>query len=85
MTVSPIAVATGAYRGLGLETYRQLAERGYRVILTARREAEGQAAAARLADRGLDVRFRALDVTDEASMQRLRDELRDELGPSTVW
>jgi len=80
MTVSPIAVVTGAYRGLGLETCRQLAERGYRVVLTARREVEGAAAAARLADRGLDVRFRALDITDAASVQRLRDNLRDELS-----
>jgi NAD(P)-dependent dehydrogenase (short-subunit alcohol dehydrogenase family) len=80
MTVLPIAVVTGAYRGLGLEICRQLAERGYRVVLTARREAEGRAAADGLADRGLDVRFRALDVTDAASVQRLRDGLRDELG-----
>ena len=80
MTVSPIAVVTGAYRGLGLETCRQLAERGYLVVLTARREAEGQAAASRLADRGLDVRFRVLDVTDAASVQRLRDGLKDELS-----
>lgn len=80
MTVSPIAVVTGAYRGLGLETCRQLAERGYHVVLTARREAEGQAAAARLADRGLDVRFRPLDVTDTPSVQRLRHNLRDEFG-----
>jgi len=80
MTDSPVAVVTGAYRGLGLETCRQLAERGYLVVLTARREAEGKAAADRLADRGLDVRFRALDVTDAASVQRLRDGLRDKLG-----
>ena len=80
MTVSPVAVVTGAYRGLGLETCRQLAEHGYRVVLTARREVEGQAAAARLADRGLGVRFRALDVTDTASVQRLRDNLKDEFG-----
>jgi NAD(P)-dependent dehydrogenase (short-subunit alcohol dehydrogenase family) len=80
MTDSPIVVVTGAYRGLGLETCRQLAECGYLVVLTARREAEGRAAADGLADRGLDVRFRALDVTDAASVQRLRDGLRDELG-----
>jgi len=80
MTDSPIAVVTGAYRGLGLETCRQLAERGYRVVLTARLEAEGRAAADGLADRELDIRFRALDVTDAASVQRLRDGLRDELG-----
>jgi NAD(P)-dependent dehydrogenase (short-subunit alcohol dehydrogenase family) len=80
MTDSPVAVVTGAYRGLGLETCRQLAERGYRVVLTARREVEGRAAADGLVDRGLDVRFRALDVTDAASVQRLRDGLREEHG-----
>jgi NAD(P)-dependent dehydrogenase (short-subunit alcohol dehydrogenase family) len=80
MTDSRIAVVTGAYRGLGLETCRQLAECSYRVVLTARREVEGRAAADGLAERGLDVRFRVLDVTDAASVQRLRDRLRDELG-----
>ena len=76
MRQPPIAVVTGAYRGLGLETCRQLSERGYRVVLTARREAEGRAAADQLAALGLDVRFHALDVTDPASVRRLADELR---------
>jgi NAD(P)-dependent dehydrogenase (short-subunit alcohol dehydrogenase family) len=80
MTDLAIAVVTGAYRGLGLETCRQLAERGYRVVLTARREAEGRAAAEGLAARGLDVRFHPLDVTDAVSVRRLRDDLRDEFG-----
>lgn len=80
MTQPPIAVVTGAYRGLGLETCRQLAERGYRVVLTARREAEGRAAADGLARRGLDVRFHALDVTDADSVRRLADQLRAEHG-----
>ena len=80
MRVSPIAVVTGAYRGLGLETCRQLAERGYLVVLTARREAEGRAAAEGLAGRGLGVQFHPLDITDAASVQRLRDGLREEFG-----
>lgn len=80
MTQTPIAVVTGAYRGLGLETCRQLAERGYRVTLTARREAEGRAAADGLAKRGLDVRFHTLDVTDADSVRRLADDLRAEHG-----
>lgn len=80
MNESPIAVVTGAYRGLGLETCRQLAELGYRVVLSARREAEGRAAAEGLAGRGLDVQFHALDVTDADSVRRLADDLRDQYG-----
>lgn len=80
MTDSPVAVVTGANRGLGLETCRQLAGRGYRVVLAARREAEGRAAAEGLAAQGLDVRFHPLDVTDPASVRRLRDDLKADFG-----
>lgn len=68
MTDQPLAIVTGAYRGLGLETCRQLALRGYRVILTARRTPPGQTAAAALIRDGLDVCFQPLDVTDEESI-----------------
>ena len=76
MSTNPLALVTVAYRGLGLETCRQLAEQGYSVILTARREAEGQDAAARLASAGLDVRFHPLEVRDDASIQRLAEHVR---------
>ncbi|HUK62941.1 MAG TPA: SDR family NAD(P)-dependent oxidoreductase [Dongiaceae bacterium] len=59
------ALVTGANRGIGLEVCRQLAMRGCRVVLTARREVAGRAAAARLAADGLEVRFERLDVTHE--------------------
>jgi NAD(P)-dependent dehydrogenase (short-subunit alcohol dehydrogenase family) len=77
---TPIAVVTGAYRGLGLETCRQLAEHGYGVILTARRESEGRAASEDLAKHGLDVQFRLLDITDAASVRRLADDLQNAFG-----
>lgn len=80
MTDSPVAVVTGAYRGLGLETCRQLTELGYRVVLTARRESEGRMAAQGLAQGGLDVRFHPLEVTDPASVRALADHLRQEFG-----
>jgi NAD(P)-dependent dehydrogenase (short-subunit alcohol dehydrogenase family) len=80
MSEHKIAVVTGAYRGLGLETCRQLAELGYSVLLTARREAEGQAAAERLARAGSSVEFQPLDVADEASAQALRDQVRTRYG-----
>lgn len=76
----PIALVTGAYRGLGQETCRQLALLGYQVVLTARREQEGQAAADALAKDGLSVLFQPLDVTDETSRIALRDRLQQGFG-----
>lgn len=80
MTPPLTAVITGAYRGLGLETARQLAQRGYRVVLTARREAEGRTAVAELAGDGHDVLFAPLDVTAPASALALRDDLAARFG-----
>lgn len=80
MSDQKIAVVTGAYRGLGLETCRALAERGLRVLLTARREAEGRAAAERLSRDGAAVAFHPLDVADEASALALREHLRTRYG-----
>lgn len=80
MPNQPIAVVTGAYRGLGFETCRQLATLGYQVLLTARRQSEGQAAADQLAAEGLSVSFQPLDVTDEASRLALHDRLAQDLG-----
>jgi NAD(P)-dependent dehydrogenase (short-subunit alcohol dehydrogenase family) len=50
------------------------------VILTARTLARGGAAAQALAEEGLDVAFKPLDVADEASVRRLAAELRQEYG-----
>ena len=80
MPNQPVAVVTGAYRGLGLETCRQLAARRHTVILTARREREGRAAAERLRAEGLDVAFHLLDVTDEQSIAQLAAFVRDTFG-----
>lgn len=59
---APVAVITGASRGLGRETARQLLARGWRVVLTARDLADAQAAAEAL-DPGRTLAL-ALDVTD---------------------
>ncbi len=80
MSDQPVAIVTGAYRGLGLETGRQLVMRGYTVILAARREAEGRAAADALAARGLTARFHPLDVTDDSSIQTLAAHVRETDG-----
>jgi NAD(P)-dependent dehydrogenase (short-subunit alcohol dehydrogenase family) len=75
-----IAVVTGANRGLGLETCRQLAARGITVVLTSRDPARGEAAARALRAGGLDVVFHPLDVTDPGSAARLADFVAQRYG-----
>lgn len=72
------ALVTGANRGLGLETCRQLAAKGYGVILTSRDAADGKAAAEALVGEGLAAEHRKLDVTDAADIAALADGLRAE-------
>jgi NAD(P)-dependent dehydrogenase (short-subunit alcohol dehydrogenase family) len=63
----PNALVTGGNRGLGLETARELARRGFRVVVTARAAADGERAVREL---GAGVSFVVLDVADAASVAR---------------
>lgn len=67
----PVAVVTGANRGLGLETARQLAKRDIRVIITSRNLNKGEMALEKLRAEGLDVLLQPLDVTSENSVADL--------------
>jgi NAD(P)-dependent dehydrogenase (short-subunit alcohol dehydrogenase family) len=81
MAIPPkIALVTGANRGLGLETCRQLAQGGARVILTARDAAKGEKAAQSLQNAGLDVHFQVLDVTDAGSIAALHEFVLSQYG-----
>jgi NAD(P)-dependent dehydrogenase (short-subunit alcohol dehydrogenase family) len=75
-----VALVTGANRGLGLETCRQLARQGYTVILGSRDEAKGRAAAAELARERLEVVPRALDVSSTESITALAHAIEREFG-----
>ena len=61
-----VALITGANKGIGLETARQLGKLGITVILGSRDLAKGEAAAARLRAEGIDARPLQLDVTNAA-------------------
>lgn len=65
------ALVTGANRGLGLETARQLGRAGLEVIVASRDQSAGEHAAQTLRDEGLDARAYALDVTSESSVQTM--------------
>src|SRR3954452_1112399 len=64
-------LVSGGNRGIGLEVCRQLGALGHRVLLGAREPAKGEAAAASLRARGLDVTPVALDVAEPDSVARL--------------
>ncbi|MFH0832884.1 MAG: SDR family oxidoreductase [Candidatus Aenigmatarchaeota archaeon] len=71
MTDRKVAIITGANRGIGFETARQLAKLGIKVILTARDEKKGKDACNILKKEGLDVIFHQLDVTDNKSVENM--------------
>jgi len=73
-------IVTGGNRGLGLETCRQLAQKGYSVVLTARDLTQAQEAAANLARAGT-VQAAHLDVTDEASVRAFAEQAEASFGP----
>lgn len=73
MSTHRVAVVTGANRGIGREVSRQLARKGYTVVLTSRDRNKGEAAAAALAQEGLHPAYHPLDVTDDNSVAELRE------------
>ena len=75
-----IALVTGAAHGIGLEVCRQLAERGWTVVLTARKLERAREAAEGLAGLEGKVHARALNVADEASPRALAADLGWALG-----
>jgi NAD(P)-dependent dehydrogenase (short-subunit alcohol dehydrogenase family) len=76
----PVVVVTGGNRGIGLEICRQLAGRGARVVLTARKRAAGEKALATLPGGKHAALVHPLDVTDGKSIAGLRDFLQKTFG-----
>ena len=79
MTDNKIALVTGANKGLGLEIAKQLAERGYTVLLGAR-EDKAQAPAKELADNGMNVVPVRLDVTSLQDITNAAAMIADKFG-----
>src|ERR1051325_2259377 len=77
---NPVVLVTGANRGIGFEICRQLARRGARVVLTSRSAEAGQAALSKLSAEKLNAEHYTLDVTDEKSLQGLREYVESTIG-----
>lgn len=76
----PVAIVTGGNRGIGFEVCRGLSQRGFHVLLGARRPEAAREAAEALVEQGADVESCPLDVTDADSILALADRVRDEYG-----
>ena len=78
---SGAALVTGANRGIGREVARQLAERGYEVLLSARDGEQASAAARAIeGETGASVRALALDVSDPQSIATAAASVESEPG-----
>jgi len=85
MTGKRVVVVTGANRGIGHEIARQLAKRkDLHVMLTARDEKKGKAAAKALSGDGVEVEFHPLDVDSEESIAALAGFLGKTYGRCDV-
>ncbi|MGN6392099.1 MAG: SDR family NAD(P)-dependent oxidoreductase [Gemmatimonadales bacterium] len=79
-----VALVTGGSRGLGLALARELAAEGARVVICARDEAELSRARVDLVRRGADAVAIPCDVTDEAEVRGMLDQIRQRLGPVEI-
>ncbi len=80
MAISRIALVSGANKGLGFETSRQLAQQGMKVLMSSRNEARGRAAAEKLRKEGLDTEYVLLDVTNAGHIRNVKKQIADTYG-----
>ncbi|PTR32741.1 NAD(P)-dependent dehydrogenase (short-subunit alcohol dehydrogenase family) [Luteibacter sp. OK325] len=79
-TTQRVALVTGATRGIGLETVRQLAEAGVTTLLAGRDAGRAKAAADKLKAEGLPVESVVLDVTSGDSITKAVADVTSRFG-----
>ena len=75
-----VALITGANKGIGLETARQLGKQGIVVVLGARDSAKGDQAAKELRAEGIDARPLKLDITNSQDRDAAVKFIEEQFG-----
>jgi NAD(P)-dependent dehydrogenase (short-subunit alcohol dehydrogenase family) len=75
-----IALITGANKGIGLETARQLGKLGITVLVSARDQAKGDAAVAELKKDGVEARAVKLDVDNPSDYEAVKKLIEKDYG-----
>lgn len=81
MSNEKIALITGANKGIGLETARQLSGLGYTVLIGSRKEADGLAAAASIGD---SAHYVAMDMSRPETFRAVAAWIREKFGKLDV-
>jgi NAD(P)-dependent dehydrogenase (short-subunit alcohol dehydrogenase family) len=79
-TKKKVALISGANKGIGFETARQLGKQGVVVLLGSRDLAKGEAAAETLKKEGIDARAVKLDVVNPADVKAVVQKIEKEFG-----
>ena len=74
------ALITGANRGIGFETARQLGQRNIKVLVGARSEKNGKVAEAKLKAEGFDAEFVLIDVDDAQTHESAAKHVEENYG-----
>ena len=77
MQNNPVALVTGANKGIGLQIAKDLAAHGFTVLVGSRNLENGETAAKTI---GADAHALQLDVTDQASIAAAAERIRNEFG-----
>ena len=80
MSEKKVALITGANKGLGLETARQLGKLGYTVLIGSRDPLKGEVAARLMRNEGIDVRVVKLDVNRQVDIDAAAAMVESEFG-----
>ena len=79
-----VALVTGGSRGLGLQMAHALGEAGAKIMLSSRKAADLEEAAAELQAAGIDARWIAADCGKEEDIRRLAAETMEHMGPIDI-